>query len=200
MAYPSRQEALALLTWAHEKNPGPWLKHSLGVARAACRLAEELGIDPEKAYVCGLLHDIGRYEGPRGMRHVIAGHDLLMERGWDEPARICLTHSFPDKSIKSYIGPADVTPEDYSRIEAAINEGEFDDYDRLGQLCDAISWGEGVCLMEKRIVNVAMRYGFCDGLYEKWKAWFAIRDNINRRIGKSLYSLFPECAENTLDL
>lgn len=29
------------------------------------------------------------------VRHVIDGYDYAMNQGWDEVARICLTHSYP---------------------------------------------------------------------------------------------------------
>ena len=32
-------EAMALLEWAHDLNPGPWREHSKGVARAAQKIA-----------------------------------------------------------------------------------------------------------------------------------------------------------------
>ena len=191
------QKATELLEWAHEKNPGPWREHSKGVARACGEIAKALGLDHEKAYVFGLLHDIGRYEGPRGLHHVIAGYDLLMEKRMPEAARICITHSFPNGEYDDYFGKKDVTPEEEARIKALIAEKPFDDYDRLAQLGDAISWGEGVCLMEKRLVDVVLRHGAIPGTREKWQVWFDIKAGFEKRIGRSIYSLFPEAADNT---
>lgn len=194
------KEATALLEWAHEKNPGPWREHSKGVARACGEIAKALGIDHEKAYVYGLLHDIGRFEGPRGMHHVIAGYELLMEKGWEGAARICITHSFPDGEYDHFFGKKDVTPEEETKIRRLIAEKPFDDYDRLAQLGDALSWGEGVCLMEKRLVDVVLRHGVAPGMREKWQAWFDIKADFERRIGRSIYDLFPEAAQNTFGL
>ena len=75
----NRIEATALLDWAHAQNPGPWRAHSLHVARAAGAIAEKCGIDGERAWVLGALHDVGRYEGVRGLHHAVAGYALLME-------------------------------------------------------------------------------------------------------------------------
>lgn len=198
--YPTRNQALALLEWAHERNPGPWLAHSKGVAHAAETIAAALGLDAQKAYVCGLLHDVGRYEGVRALHHVLVGYDLLMARGWDEPARICITHSFPDHELRHYGGGAfDVTGEELARIAALLDGAEFDDYDRLIQLCDALTWGEDVCLMEKRLCNVVLRHGTFEGMADKWRCWFAIKAEFEARIGQSLYSLFPECVRATFD-
>ena len=58
-------------------------------------------LDLDAAYVLGLLHDIGRSEGgPHvpDVRHILDGHRLMLERGFDDCARICLTHSFPHQA------------------------------------------------------------------------------------------------------
>ena len=75
---PTRDEAKQLLTWAHEHNPGPWAQHSEVVARVAETIADKCGLDTHRAYVSGLLHDIGRYEGVRTIHHVYAGYELFM--------------------------------------------------------------------------------------------------------------------------
>ena len=191
-----RQTALELLEWAHAKNPGPWREHSLGVARAAGYIARECGMDPEKAWIMGLMHDIGRYEGVTGMRHIIAGHALMLEKGEPEIARICLTHSFPYTDIDAYSGAKDVDSEGIAIVEAVLKT-PMDDYDRLIQLCDALSWGDGVCLMEKRMINVIRRHGCNPFTQQKICATFEIFEDFQRRMGRSIYSLFPEAAENT---
>lgn len=198
--FPSVDEARALLDWALERNPGPWGAHSRGVARAAREIARAAGLDAERAYVCGLMHDVGRYEGVRGLHHAIAGYDLLKERGWPGAARVCVTHSFPDGVLEHFGGGAmDVDEAELKRIRAELAR-PFDEYDRLCQLCDAISWGEDVCLMEKRLVDVALRHGEFPGMVEKWRAFKAIQVELEARIGGSIYALFPECAGVTLGI
>ena len=104
-----KQKAEELLLWGHKRNPGPWAAHSRTVARAAERIALKCGMDGNTAYSLGLLHDIGRYEGITGLRHVYAGYNLLNEKTYDLNARVCLTHSFPHKSIKTFTGNFDCT-------------------------------------------------------------------------------------------
>lgn len=58
--FPNAEIALQELKRAGEFNPGPWVKHSANVAAAAKIIAGASGLNPEKAFVCGLLHDIGR--------------------------------------------------------------------------------------------------------------------------------------------
>lgn len=58
---PSIEKAIEELEIAGELNPGPWTKHSENVGIAARNIAEKVsGMDADKAYIVGLLHDIGR--------------------------------------------------------------------------------------------------------------------------------------------
>lgn len=61
--YPTREEAIALLAEAEPHNPGPWGDHSRTAAHCAEKIAAAVGLDPDKAFVLGLLHDIGRRYG-----------------------------------------------------------------------------------------------------------------------------------------
>ena len=58
---PTRKEAMALIRDGLSNNPGPWGKHCLTAAHCAEKIAAACGdMDAEKAYVLGLLHDIGK--------------------------------------------------------------------------------------------------------------------------------------------
>ena len=58
---PTREEALKLICDGLLFNPGPWGKHCLTAAHCAEKIASACGdMDVEKAYILGLLHDIGR--------------------------------------------------------------------------------------------------------------------------------------------
>ncbi len=92
---PTKDEAERLLSWASEQNPGIWVDHCKTVARAAETIASKCGLDVNRAYISGLLHDIGRYEGVRKLHHVYAGYELLKGKGYNEISEICLSHSFP---------------------------------------------------------------------------------------------------------
>jgi len=54
--------------------------------------------------------------------------------------------------------------------------------------------------MEKRMVDVVLRHGVAPGMQEKWQAWFDIKADFERRIGHSIYDLFPEAVQNTFGL
>ena len=75
---PDRTTSMQLLNEAYELNPGPWKAHSLVTAECAEKIAACCpGMDSEKAFIFGLLHDIGRRFGVTQLAHVINGYDYL---------------------------------------------------------------------------------------------------------------------------
>ena len=185
--YPKRQEAEALLLEGETLNPGPWGNHSRVAARCAERIAEKCGMDPDKAYVLGLMNDIGRRFGKRHLGHVSDGYSYMMSLGFDDAARICLTHSFNGKRIDDYVGNFDTTEEETELIRTKLSEAEFDDYDRLIQLCDAISGSEGVMDIIDRMNDVKARYGFYDP--GKWNTNLALKEYFENRAGQDIYEI-----------
>lgn len=189
--FPNAEIALQELKRAGEFNPGPWVKHSANVAAAAKIIAGASGLNPEKAFVCGLLHDIGRRTGVAAMRHIIDGYDYAAARGWNEVARICLTHSFPVKDIDADIGKKDITPAQYGFIRQFLNGIEYDDYDKLLILCDALADANGYCILEKRFVDTTRRYGIFAFTVDRWNKTFEIKSYFENKIGQSVYRLLP---------
>lgn len=198
MALPTRVQAHAMLANAAALNPGPWERHSLVTARVAEAIARaHPDLDPEDAYVMGALHDIGRREGITSMHHIIAGYRYLTALGYDEVARISLTHSFPVKNIHAAAGRWDATPEEQDEVRRYLIGIEYTPYDRLIQLCDALSLPSGPCLMEKRMVDVVRRYGFNDWTLGKWEAYDDLLSTFEAEVGGSIYALLPGVVENT---
>ena len=195
---PSPEQAEELLREAAERNPGPWEAHSRNTAEAARRIAEHCpGMDSQAAHTMGLLHDIGRRYGFTGMRHVLDGYRFLIELGFDRAARICLTHTFEAKSVEYAPGPWDCTPEEYTFLDQYIHNTQFDEYDRLVQLCDTLADAKGFCLMEKRYVDVSIRRGVQPKTPLNWKAALENRAYFDQRTGGSVYRLLPGVIENT---
>lgn len=198
MQIPSLEEADALLLEAQELNPGPWVAHSRHVAQAAQAIASyHPDLEPQAAYILGCLHDIGRRYGVSGMRHVLDGYRFLQAKGYNDAARICLTHSYPIKTAASGSAKWDATQEEYDFLQAYLDGIEYNLYDRLIQLCDSLALPTGFCLMEKRLVDVVMRYGLIPLTIQKWEAYFQIKADFERQIGRSVYSLLPGVVENT---
>ena len=98
-----------------------------------------------------MLHDIGRKFGVRHLGHVSDGYTYMQSLGYDEAARICLTHSFNNHSTTEYIGRFDTTPEELKLIQDALAAMIPDDYDRLIQLCDSLAGAEGVMDIEEQM-------------------------------------------------
>jgi hypothetical protein len=199
-ASPSIQEAEKILELGAQQNPGAWVKHSRYVAEAAQRIAAaHPNLEPERAYVLGMLHDIGKRTGESGMRHVLTGFRYLKSLGFEGAARICLTHSYPFSGKPVGVSPWDGTPEEYCFIEDYLARIVYDRYDRLIQLCDSLCLPEGFCLLEKRLVGRAMRHGFSEFTLERWTAFFEIKRAFEAEMGISIYRILPGIAGTTFE-
>ena len=180
------------------KNPGPWVEHSRSVAENARRIAEHTDcIDPDTAYTMGLLHDIGRAASVSGIRHIFDGYDRMIALGQPTIARICLTHSFPLKNIRAFQGSFDCSKQQLAFLQRFLDSCSYDNYDRLIQLCDALSLPSGACILEKRLVDVALRHGINDLSLEKWSAFLQLKQHFDRLCRCNLYTLLPNVLENS---
>ena len=194
---PTKEEALNELRIAGELNPGPWTKHSENVGIAARNIAQKIeGLDEDKAYIIGVLHDIGRRVGIVDIpTHVYEGYKFCMEKGWDEAARICMTHSYLRmKDEFNYEPDSDVEKE----IKNYIIDCETDDYDRLIQLCDALAVDYGFVILEKRFVDVTRRYGIMEEYIKGWEVAFDIKDHFEEMMGCSIYDVLPDVGKTSL--
>lgn len=184
---PDRLEAERLLREAEECNPGPWGDHSRVAAHCAQAIASSCGMDEEKAYILGLLHDIGRKFGVRHLGHVSDGYQYMLSLDYPEVAQICLTHSFNNRNLQEYIGKFDTTPQELEQIETALAQTREDDYDRLIQLCDALAGSEGVLDIEERMTDVKKRYGFYP--QKKWDSNLALKRYFEEKCHGDLYKI-----------
>lgn len=198
MKIPGLNETENYLSEAESLNPGLWFQHSIYVAKAAEAIANHHPkLDPEKAYILGCLHDIGRRAGRTQMRHIIDGYDFLISEGFEDAARICLTHSFPVQDTNAVFGEWDCSKTERRFVDDYITGVEYTEYDRLFQLCDALALPSGCCLIEKRLVDVALRYGTNQYTVPKWKATLDIQKSFEKVIGQSIYNILPGVIENT---
>ena len=173
-------------------NPGAWVEHSRFVALACQNIAARCkNLSADQAYCFGLLHDIGRYAGISSERHLIDGYRFCMERGWEKAAQICISHAFMIPDIHTSIGTFDVSEEDYQFMKTFLEHAVYDDYDRLVQLCDALALPTGFCILEKRFVDVTIRYGFHPYTIARWKKTLEIQAYFEKKIGCSIYDLLP---------
>lgn len=194
---PSVERALEELRIAEQLNPGPWTKHSINTGIAARNIASKvMGMDSDRAYVFGLLHDIGRRVGIVNIpKHVYEGYIYCKENGWDEVAKICMTHSYP---LMSKEFDNESKSEEEKAIKEYISNCTCDDYDLLIQLCDSLACDYGFCILEKRFVDVARRYGIWKNSVERWNVTFAIKEHFEEKMGCSIYDVLPDIGKTTL--
>jgi putative nucleotidyltransferase with HDIG domain len=201
MLVPSVSRAHEILKDEGARNPGPWLDHLVVAAQSARAIAARVpGIDADCAYVLALLHDIGRGAGGPGVadvRHILDGYQLMRQYGFDDSARICLTHSFPLKQADAFASTWDCPPAEKEFVQRFLDDVEYTPYDRLVQLCDALALPTGPCAIEKRLVDVALRHGFNDCTLAKWRAILALEQEFSAAIGGSIYAVLPGVIENT---
>lgn len=202
MKIPSFEDVYKWLDDGFLANPGNWVVHSKKVGEVARRIASEIPeIDPDMAYIMGLVHDIGRYRGITKIRHSLDGYNFMLSKGYGTIGRVCITHSYPNKDIEETIGERDYTPEEENYVRSFLSDCEYDDYDLLIQLCDSMV-GTEVVLIETRLIDIALRYGlqYQSGIslkvIKKWDKFYALHRYFSDKIGHSIYDLFPELISN----
>ena len=195
----SKVKAKELMKESSKLNPGRWVNHSENVAKISEKISEILELDKEKAYTYGLLHDIGRIKGNTGLRHTIDGYNYLISLGYKEVARYCITHSFQVKDITSSLGKNDFTKEEEEFIKNYLKNTEYKTYDRIVQLADAMGLPEGITIIERRLIDVHLRYGINEKTIENWKILYNFQKEIEEKIGHSMYKLFPETEKNIME-
>lgn len=195
--FPTIEEARKELELAEKLNPGPWVKHSIKVGIAAKNIAEKVPeLDENKAYVVGMLHDIGRRVGIVNIpKHVYEGYQYAMEKGWDEVARICMTHSYPLMKEEFNFEP-DTLEE--KTIKEYLRNCEADDYDKLIQICDALATDYGFVILEKRFVDVTRRYGIMKTYIQGWDTTFHNKEYFEEKMCCSIYDVLPDIGRTTL--
>ena len=196
--YPDPATADRELRLARSLNDGPWIEHSFNTGLACRYIAgRHPGLDADKAYALGALHDIGRRVGIVSTRHGLEGYRYALSQGWGDVAKICMTHSYALHHVESEIGKWDVSAEERAFMAQYIADAVYDDYDRLLQLCDCLALASGFCLLEKRLVDVARRYGVTGYTVARWNAVFEIKQQFEAHMGCSIYDVLPGVEENS---
>lgn len=173
MTVPSMDEAFDLMRdlvnkFTEYKGENDLANHLLLVACSAEMIAAKTPhLNSKKAYIFGLLHDYGKIISEEATHtfHGLTGYELMNEKGYDEVAQICLTHSFTT---------LDFNIDDYSYDKAGlaaakklIRDVVITDYDLLIQLCDLLVKGVGFSNIKDRIRNIQETYGVSTLLAKK---------------------------------
>lgn len=75
-------------------------------------------------------------------------------------------------------------------VDKYLKNITYDDYDKLIQLCDALSLAMGYCYAEQKMVSSVMKFGFKDTTIAKWKAILELKRYFDGIINGDVYSLF----------
>ena len=166
-------------------------QHYNNVAYIASSIASRCNLDSNKAYILGLLHDYGEYieDTVKGTFHGTAGYYELNKKGFDDVARICLTHSFFDNNFN----PDDYNYESSEIIKARniIKTLSFDDYDKLIQLSDLMGSGKDIVKIEDRLNKLSIKYNIRKELmFNKIKAANSLKDYFDKKCDCNIYNLF----------
>ncbi len=137
--------------------------HVYGTAYAAQEIASKLdGINPQRVFVLGLLHDIGRIPEQYEKRfHANLGYEYFKDID-KEVARISLTHMFTLNQIEDYekIKKAFFDKkEDYDFIKQFLQNNPINETDKIIQLADALTNAYGYVTIEQRNIEYIKRHG-----------------------------------------
>ncbi len=185
--YQNTKEAKYFLNEARKINPGNWVNHSEIAALCAYKIAKHCNLNENKAYVLGLLHDIGRRFLVRDLGHIYNGYTYMKRIGMDKVAKVCLTHSFPTKNLNDYIGKIDINEQEKEEVKRLLSKMEYDDYDRLIQLCDALAGADAVLDIEERMKDVKNRYGKYP--QTQWDKNIELKNYFENKCGKNIYQI-----------
>lgn len=111
----------------------------------------------------------------------------MLSLGYDEVAKICLTHSFNSQTTDVYVGNFDTTEEELKMIQDTLKIVVMDEYDKLIQLCDSLAGSDGVLDIEERMDDVKNRYGFYP--QEKWDNNLKLKKHFEEKMGKNIYNV-----------
>lgn len=146
-----------------------YIFHTQGVAFASRAIAANIKeVNPETAYICGLLHDYGKKYNEKkiGRFHGLVGYQELISMGWERPARTCLSHTFPGKNIDVDDYPS-YPKADILEARKILKNWEYDVYDRIVQFTDRLFEGLSMIPFEKRAQAIGQRYNLPQDLVQK---------------------------------
>ncbi|MBR1479496.1 MAG: HDOD domain-containing protein [Alphaproteobacteria bacterium] len=136
--------------------------HSHTVARAAKVIAAQTSVlDPELAYLYGLMHDVGKFHLPprESYKHPRVGYELLKSPHSDIAA-ICISHPFPDFDARHHILQYCKNDEvEAAEVQKILQTVEENTYVELIQFCDKVSTIDGYISIEEKLKWYNETYG-----------------------------------------
>lgn len=174
-----------------------WVRHCIYVGIAAGRIAEKLGLDGDYAIALGYIHDIGRKISHPN--HVIDGYHYMIEHGYVEEARSCLTHSFIDNNIYNAADKVAGPQERFDFMNNFLQSVELTPYDNIVQMCDLFCLETGFTTVEKRMLDIYVRKGVYNTTKPHFNKVMELKKRLEDKMGCPLYDLFPEISKHALE-
>ena len=85
------------------------------------------------------------------------------------------------------IGKFDINESEQEEIRALLAGIEYNDYDFLIQLCDAIAKADGIVSLEERMNDVKSRYGYYP--QKKWDRNIWLKTYFEEKMQEELYQV-----------
>lgn len=165
--------------------------HTKGVADAATKISKCCGLDVNKAYILGLLHDYGKHidEKKMGKFHGLEGYREMLKINYSAVAKVCLTHCFPDREFNYDNYPAyDV--EELQECKIILSTMSYDDYDLLIQYCDILFEKLSIVSIEDRIKGISCRYNIpSDKVHYLYNNAIYLKNHFDNKCGCDTYKL-----------
>lgn len=150
-------------------NTSSWISHCIYSAIVSYELSSILNLDKKFAFNYGLLHDYGR-KYTHSINHVIKGFESLVDLGYEQEAKGCLTHSFinagryccmeplqfdffvDEKGIEHYAD--DIKLDDMAHV---LMSAKYSYYDNILNIADLMAQSSGIVSPKDRIKDVLTR-------------------------------------------
>ena len=187
---PNKDKIVSYLEEGYKNNPGKWVLHLWIIGKTAQNMAEELGLDPDIAFACGALHDIGKSTGAKNAKHFYEGYKILRSDSYFFPARIALTHSFQIKNVDAYVGEWNIAADKKSFVADFLKYNEYTEYDLLIQYLDGIIKTEYLGI-EKRAEKTAKKHGTNPYFDQRKQRLYELEKYFTSRLAKPVEKYLP---------
>jgi hypothetical protein len=77
-------------------------------------------------------------------------------------------------------------------VEILNEHSQYDLYNKVVTLCDALADADGFTTLEKRLVSVGLRHGTNSHTSLHWKGFYEIKKELETLLEKSIYAFLPE--------
>lgn len=205
-----KERAEKVFAWAEKNYVGQhvdtWRAHSVNVARTAEAIVravnayeqgkgENLTLNSDLAYSCGLLHDLGRSAGEHvGLEHPVIGYRLLRDHGFPLEAQVSMTHgyyAYHDIDRAEYW--EEFTDLDLLRFTREyLEKVALTDYDLLIQLCDNMAHHSGIMTIEGRFADILVRHDNIRNAGAHLKELYKLKEYFDKKAGRNIYELFKD--------